>query len=169
MESNIDDNAFSNNNLFERCPPELLFYYVFPYLTLSDILTLRLVSKALQVLINSFATHSKKKALCLRISTQEQLDTLIKNPTEGTGLPYVLSVNKAMISMLTHSLLSNKDEAQEKKALLAKIAHIEISSDSIAINNDMLPINKIVQLGQDVSSYVRWTFLTVKISPMYRR
>ena len=148
MDNKVDHNAFFNDNFFEQCPPELLFYHVFPYLTSNDLLTLRLVSKKLQALINHFVTRSKKKALCPRISTQEQLNALIKNPTQGTGLPYVLVPNKAMLNKLADSLLSHKDEAQEENALLAKIAHIEIDHYLIITNDDMLPINKIVQLGQ---------------------
>ena len=155
MDNNIDNNAFLNDNFFEQCPPELLFYHVFPYLTSNDLLTLRLVSKKLQALINHLVTRSKKKALCPRISTQGRLNALIKNSTQRTGLPCVLAADKAMLHTLADSLLGNKNKAQEENALLAKIAHIEISNDRSITDDDMLPINKIVQLGQ-VNSLNLW-------------
>ena len=120
----------------------------FPYLTSNDLLTLRLVSKKLQALINHFVTRSKKKALCPHIRTQKQWNALIKNPTQGAGLPYVITANRAMLNWLADSLLSNKNKAQEGSALLAKAAHIEIANNSIITNEDMLSINKIMQLGQ---------------------
>ena len=151
MNNNVDNNAFLNDNFFEQCPPELLFYHVFPYLAPNDLLTLRLVSKKLQVLINHSVTHSKKKALCPRISTPKQLNALIKNPTQGTGLPYyVIVASRIMLNMLANSLLSNKNKAQEENALLAKIAHIEVTYHlrMTITSDDMLSVNKIVQLGQ---------------------
>ena len=119
MDNNVDRNAFLNDNFFEQCPPELLFYYVFPYLTSNDLLTLRLVSKKLQALINHFVISSKKKALCPRISTQRQWNVLIKNPTQGAELPYVLAANKAMLNILADSLLSNKNKAQEENGFIS--------------------------------------------------
>ena len=144
----MDNHASSNVNFAEALPQELFLYHIFPYLALDDFLNLRLVNKTAQKLVNSFVTSAKKKALYPYINTPERLSTLIENPTKGTGLPYVLAANKGMLNRLADSLLNHQNEAQEENALLAKIAHIEIADNSIITNDDMLPINKIVQLGQ---------------------
>ena len=118
MDNNVDDNTFLNDNFFEQCPPELLFYHVFSYLALNDLLTLRLVSKKLQALIYSFVISSKKKALYLQISTQKRLNTLIKNSTRGAGLPCVLVANRAMLNRLADSLLGNKKKNKASECFI---------------------------------------------------